>query len=70
MKFNDRLMHDFLEIFKKSYVITNYVCDFETKNNTNQKPLFVVCDYITNNVCDFETHPVIPSLEGLVRSSA
>jgi len=59
MKFNDRLTHDFLEIFKKSYVIKKYVYDFETKNNTNHKPLFVVCDYITNCVCDFETRFVI-----------
>jgi hypothetical protein len=58
MKFHDRLTHDFLEIFKNSYVITKYVCDFETKNITNHKPLFVVCDYITNYVCDFETRPV------------
>ena len=47
-----------MEIFKKSYVIKKYVYDFETKNNTNHKPLFVVCDYITNCVCDFETRPV------------
>jgi hypothetical protein len=51
MKFNNRLTHEFLEIFKKSYIITKYVCYFETKNNTNHKPLFVVCD--------FETRPII-----------
>jgi hypothetical protein len=54
MKFNDRLTHDFLEIFKKSYVITKDVCDFETKNNTNHKPLFVVCD--------FETRPLMATM--------
>jgi len=41
------------------YVITKYVCDFEMKNNTNHKLLFVVCDYITNYVCDFKMRPVL-----------
>ncbi len=51
--------HRFFWNDKNSYVITNYVCDFETKNYTKHKQLFVACDYATNYVCDFKTCPLM-----------
>jgi len=44
--------------FKKLYVITRYVCDYETKNSRNHKTLFVVCNNVTNYVCDNATNYV------------